>query len=53
VIQPFVCEKKQFAQKFPENRRTDDGHRAIALAHTWNELIKMNAIKYLNLLTKK
>ena len=26
-------EKKRFAQKF-----TDDGRRAIALAHSWNEL---------------
>jgi len=35
AIRPFVCEKKRFAQKF---RPTDDGRRAIALAHSWNEL---------------
>jgi len=37
AIRPFVCEKKRFAQKFTD-RRTDDGRRAIALAHSWNEL---------------
>jgi len=40
AIRPFVCEKKRFAQKFTD-RRTDDGRRAIALAHSWNELIKL------------
>ena len=33
---PFVCEKKRFAQKL--HTRKDDGRRAIALAHSWNEL---------------
>ena len=37
AIRPFVCEKR-FAQKFTD-RRTDDGRRAIALAHSWNELM--------------
>jgi len=37
VIRQFVCEKKRFAQKFTD-RQTDDGRRAIALAHSWNEL---------------
>ena len=37
AIQPYVCEKKRFAQKFTDGR-TDDGHLAIALAHSWNEL---------------
>jgi len=35
-----VCEKKRFVQKFTDGR-TDDGRLAIALAHSWNELIKM------------
>jgi len=42
---PFACEKKRFAQKFTDRQtdgRTDDGRRAIALAHSWNELIKLN-----------
>jgi len=40
-----VCEKKRFAQKFRDmtdgqtDIRTDDGRLAIALAHSWNELI--------------
>jgi len=41
AIRPFVCEKKRFAQKFTDGQtdgRTDDGRRAIALAHSWNEL---------------
>jgi len=41
AIWPFVCEKKRFAQKFTDgqtDRQTDDGRRAIALAHSWNEL---------------
>jgi len=40
-VEPFACEKKRFAQKFTDRRtdgRTDDGRRAIALAHSWNEL---------------
>jgi len=37
AIRPIVCEKKRFAQKFTD-RRTDDGRRAIALPHSWNEL---------------
>jgi len=43
AIRPFVCEKKRFAQKFTDgqtDRQTDDGRLAIALAHSWNELIK-------------
>ena len=36
------CEKKRFAQKFTDGRRTDrqtdDGRLAIVLAHSWNEL---------------
>jgi len=39
AIRPFVLEKKRFAQKFTDGR-TDDGRRAIVLAHSWNELIK-------------
>jgi len=41
AIRPFVCEKKRFAQKITDRQmdgRTDDGRRAIALAHSWNEL---------------
>jgi len=41
AIRPFVCEKKRFTQKFTDGQtdgRTDDGCRAIALAHSWNEL---------------
>jgi len=41
AIRPIVCEKKRFAQKFTDRQtdgRTDDGRRAIALAHSWNEL---------------
>ena len=41
AIRPFACEKKRFAQKFTDRRtdgRTDDGRRAIAFAHSWNEL---------------
>jgi len=38
AIRPFVCEKKRFAQKFTDGQ-TDDGRLAIALAHSWNELI--------------
>jgi len=45
AIRSFVCEKKRFAQKFTDGQtdgrtdgRTDDGRRAIALAHSWNEL---------------
>jgi len=45
AIQPFACEKKRFAQKFTDGQTdgwtdgwTDDGRRAIALAHSWNEL---------------
>ena len=41
AIRPFVYEKKRFAQKFTDGQtdgRTDDGRRAIALAHSWNEL---------------
>ena len=44
AIRPFVCEKKRFAQKFTDgrtDRQTDDGRRAIALAHSWNELKKL------------
>jgi len=40
AIRPFVCEKKRFAQKFTDGQtdgRTDK-RRAIALAHSWNEL---------------
>jgi len=39
----IVCEKKRFAQKFTD-RRTDVGRRAIALAHSWNELTRSSAI---------
>jgi len=42
AIRPVVCEKKRFAQKFTDRRtdgQTDDGRLAIALAHSWNELI--------------
>ena len=39
AIRPIVCEKKRFAQKsLQTDRRTGDGRRAIALAHSWNEL---------------
>ena len=41
AIRSFVCEKKRFAQKFTDRQtdgQTDDGRRAIALAHSWNEL---------------
>jgi len=42
VIRPFAWEKKRFAQSLQTDRqtdgRTDDGRRAIALAHSWNEL---------------
>jgi len=41
AIRPFACEKKRFAQKFTD-RQTDDGCRAIALAHSWNELKIVN-----------
>jgi len=42
AIRPFACEKKRFAQKFSD-RQTDgqttvDGRRALALAHSLNEL---------------
>jgi len=40
AIRPFVYEKKRFAQKLTDGR-TDDGCRAIALAHSWNELKKL------------
>ena len=37
----IAWEKKQFAQKFTDgqtDKQTDNGRRAIALAHSWNEL---------------
>ena len=37
AIQPFACEKKRLLS-LQTDRRTDDGRRAIALAHSWNEL---------------
>ena len=50
AIRPFACEKKRFAQKFTDRQmdgrtdgRKDDGRRAIALAHSWNELINLKA----------
>ena len=46
----FVCEKKRFAQKFAEGQtdiRTDDGRRAITLAHSWNKLKTCNKSVYL------
>ena len=43
AIGPFVCEKKRFAQKFTDGR-TDDGRRAIALAHSCNELKKLSQL---------
>jgi len=38
AIRAVFCEKKRFALKFTD-RRTDDGHRAIALVHSCKELI--------------
>ena len=38
VGDPAICLREEaLAQKFTD-RRTDDGRRAIALAHSWNEL---------------
>ena len=50
AIRPCVCEKKRFAQKFIDRQtdgRTDDGRRAIALAHSWNEL-KIETVMLIN-----
>jgi len=34
----FLREKAICAKVYRQTRRTDDGRRAIALAHSWNEL---------------
>ena len=53
AIRPFAWEKKWFAQKFTDGQtdgRTDDGRRAIALAHSWNELKNKHSVSILCLL---
>ena len=49
AIRPLAWEKKRFAQKFTDgrtDRHSDDGRRAIALAHSWNELKTGNVGSY-------